>query len=60
MRPPVRIISNTVSPFTPKVRIVALEREIPIGDDSSALIDSPLIAAWLDAQGEGEELIPAN
>jgi glutathione S-transferase len=82
----VQIIGDTFSPFTRKVRIVALEQEIPIEfiedmplaettavprynpldkvpvlvrDDGSALIDPPLIAAWLDAQGEGERLIPA-
>jgi glutathione S-transferase len=83
----VQIIGHTFRPFTRKMRIVALERGIPIEfiedmplaettavpkynplgkvpvlvrDDGSALIDSPLIAAWLDAHGEGEGLIPAD
>lgn len=78
------IVGSTTSPYTRKVRIVALERGVPfefiianpaadvrvaelnplgkvpvlMRDDGSTLIDSPLIAAWLDTRGTGEALIP--
>jgi glutathione S-transferase len=77
------IVGSTTSPYTRKVRIVALERSVPfefiampatdarvaelnplgkvpvlMRDDGSTLIDSPLIAAWLDTRGSGEALIP--
>jgi glutathione S-transferase len=78
------IVGSPTSPYTRKVRIVALERGVPfefivatpasdarvaelnplgkvpvlMRDDGSTLIDSPLIAAWLDTRGTGEALIP--
>lgn len=81
------IIGTTSSPYTRKVRIVALERGLtpdfvidmplaegtkvpqfnPLGkvpvlvlDDGATLIDSPLIAEYLDSVGTGENLIPRD
>jgi glutathione S-transferase len=80
-----KILGTASSPYTRKVRIVALEKNLPvefvvdgplapgsavpglnplakipvlIRDDGQALVDSPLIAEYLDLAGDGAHLIP--
>lgn len=80
-----QIIGTSTSPFTRKVRVVALEKDIPhefvtsspmidsaevqaanplgkvpvlVRDDGSRLVDSPLIAAWLDSLNDTPRLLP--
>lgn len=80
-----RILGTPSSPYTRKVRIVAMEKGLPvefvvdnplaegsavpalnplgkipvlIRDDGSELVDSPLIAEYLDLAGGGDRLIP--
>ncbi|MGD9598513.1 MAG: glutathione S-transferase N-terminal domain-containing protein [Steroidobacteraceae bacterium] len=82
-----QIIGTPTSPFTRKVRVVALEKNIahefvvsspmidsaevqaanPLGkvpvlvrDDGSRLVDSPLIATWLDGLNDTPRLLPRD
>lgn len=82
-----RIIGTATSPYTRKVRVVALEKGIahefvvaspmidsasvqtanPLGkipvlvrDDGSRLVDSPLIAEYLDSLAESPRFLPAD